>query len=272
MRHSTRYCANTSAFTLVELLVVIGIIGVLLAILLPVIRSARESAQRTVCASRIRQLVAGSTMYLNHFRSYPQPAHLPIQQCHVPNFVRVSLLNQLSPYLSFPPIDDDVNIERLPQVLKCPIREKYELPSMAGALPLPASTVVMTGYQYSACLEGKDNFGGQVLNRSRCADLRGTRRGVIWSDALGWYSGTGLVFIPPGAPPSWAYFHFKRQLNFNGIGIDDVSSLSGQHRGWSDGSVEWIGAHELELDVTKADENASYRCNAGGSAYAYYWF
>ena len=44
------------AFTLVELLVVIAVIALLMALLIPVLRSARERAHRVVCMSNLRQL------------------------------------------------------------------------------------------------------------------------------------------------------------------------------------------------------------------------
>ena len=53
-RDSTR-----SAFTLVELLVVISVIGILAAVLFPVFALARENARRTSCASNLKQLALG---------------------------------------------------------------------------------------------------------------------------------------------------------------------------------------------------------------------
>jgi prepilin-type N-terminal cleavage/methylation domain-containing protein len=54
-------------FTLVELLVVIGIIAVLISILLPTLSRARASAQRTQCLSGLRQLHLALVMYANTY-------------------------------------------------------------------------------------------------------------------------------------------------------------------------------------------------------------
>lgn len=58
-------------FTLVELLVVIAIIGVLVALLLPAVQAARESARRTQCTNNLKQMALGAVNYESAHNRFP---------------------------------------------------------------------------------------------------------------------------------------------------------------------------------------------------------
>ena len=70
-------------FTLVEMLIVLAIIGILVAVLLPVFVRVRAAAQTTTCASNLHQVGLAMTLYANdHNRYYPSAREVaPFGKC-----------------------------------------------------------------------------------------------------------------------------------------------------------------------------------------------
>jgi prepilin-type N-terminal cleavage/methylation domain-containing protein len=262
MRH--RRARSSAGFTLVELLVVIGLIAMLVAILLPALAAARQAAKRTTCANHLRQLTAGCVMYQNDNRSFPLAPYNPLAGSVFPNQLQVRLINELSRYLSYPLVTDASKLGELPRIWRCPFRDEVEV----YLDPFPGTTnqnaYWFTGFDYHGWLkETTPNFA-VVLKPQRVPRCRGGTRGVLWSDTVGRSTFFGA--------PTWIYFHTKGDTRYNGIGAGDASALVGQHRAWSDGSVEWVDRSDIDANPAHLDEAASYKVGFPGNYYSYSWF
>ena len=112
-----------SAFTLVEVLVVVGILAVLVGILLPVIGGARRQADAAVCASNLRTITAAALLYAQDTGRFV--AYVPAKGPK-PALDRKELL---FPYIKHGANNADVHGN---QVWTCPANERVELEASYG--------------------------------------------------------------------------------------------------------------------------------------------
>jgi prepilin-type N-terminal cleavage/methylation domain-containing protein/prepilin-type processing-associated H-X9-DG protein len=148
-----------AGFTLVELLVVIAIIGVLVALLLPAVQAARESARRAQCATNLKQLGVACQSYATAHRGFPLLYSSSSQLGWVTELLPYIEENRLWQLYNFnQPWFDASNaaviVQRLP-VLECatsPVAHSYTAtdPGFAGQSANPMTTFTTASVDYFA--------------------------------------------------------------------------------------------------------------------------
>lgn len=115
----TRFSHGIAAFTLIELLTVIAIIGILAALVLGAIGAARKKAHQVRCVANLRQVGTAILLYVDdHKGRLPGPSNVRIESYYDKNNDDITLC--IAPYMSYPSEpNNNVNVSQL----RCPARQ-----------------------------------------------------------------------------------------------------------------------------------------------------
>ncbi len=166
---SARSRGSRLGFTLVELLVVIAIIGILVALLLPAVQTARESARRIQCTNKVKQVMLAMHNHVSSLRVFPSGGIKPWPaiedysqngQPFGPEKQGLSWAFQILPYM------EGQNIYRLDTTTalqETPV-EDYFCPSRRGATRSPSSGAWLMDYAAAVPNRSRQQVGDTLFN------------------------------------------------------------------------------------------------------------
>jgi len=214
------------AFTLVELLVVIAVIGILVSLLLPAVQAARESARRVSCSSNIKQLATASEQHVSSTGRFPTGGWGWMwvgdfdrgndrQQSggwtyNVLPFVEGSVVHAMPKdgkpnELTTPQLDGAALAITTPeQIFYCPTRRpKGRYPNQIGTIaynssPMPAGSggIARSDYAINAGDGNPEIFGGPPTSALANAD------GYAWPATTSAASFSGISFLRSEITPA----------------------------------------------------------------------
>ena len=218
-----------TAFTLVELLVVISIISLLMGILMPVLTKTRQQGQSAMCLSNLRQMVITAMMYANNNDDYFPMAYITekdgsLRKSIAWDFTNVS--NSGQKYIEPGLLWQGEMIEKIQQ---CP-----SFKGKANWMDDP-----YTGYNYNTSYIGgscaiKDEvvLSSTVIMSARAVDVRKPESCAIFGDGQ-WENGANKFMRSPFPGPhdegfsgNWAGTQGYRHLHKTNVAFCDGHSRS----------------------------------------------
>gem|GEM_PF-4009017 len=231
-------------FTLVELLVVIGIIALLIAILLPALKKAKEQAQMVDCAARLRTLVQVSHLYASDYGGW-----LP-DTGYKPNGGNEKQIHWMSVYMR--------NL----------FREKYRVTKPGFYSPLNEfwsddwfwretageNESMVPGFMSFAnrkSLTPGDSDFAKILSSIQATDPAATA--PLWPQKMGQKTYYSFIWADLARMRSgeWFFVGSEGEVHWGANHMDAQQWPKGQHKGFLDGSVTWTPGGDLKKRFNK---------------------
>tara|TARA_R110002049_G_scaffold285698_4_gene466913 strand:+ start:14830 stop:15837 length:1008 start_codon:yes stop_codon:yes gene_type:complete len=243
--------ARRFAFTLVELLVVVAIIGILVGLLLPAVQAAREAARRMQCSNNLKQIALACHNYQSAFKCFPPSAVVDLSVSTTGNNGSWGVHGRILPFLEqgnvFEKVDLSIAWDGQDAIdgLKIPV---YACPSDPGGGQVrtfdddrPSLYPTCYGFNFGrwfvfdpASETGGDGmfFPNRFLSFRDCLD--GTSHTLLTGEVKAW-----TAYQRNGGPPSTAMP--ETQLDAETIVASGVQFKDTGHTEWPDGRVHHTG-------------------------------
>jgi prepilin-type N-terminal cleavage/methylation domain-containing protein len=262
---------HAGGFTLIEVLVVIGIIAVIMSILLPAITKAREAGRRVQCGSNMRTI--GQAIFAYASVNKGRAPFKGSQKEYPYSWNKLTLVGPLSRY--------GLNL----QVMVCPSTDFCNPPvdNWFGHMDTdPISGDYLVAYQYLVGLADPETlaggFGGKWYeNPPTAASYKLSKKPVkiMLVDTNIYFAAgdNGFNFNGPAPSVRWFYSNHAQKNRFDPARVELRTFVKGSNRLYSDGSVKWVLPDEMgrnDLMITTQINSARYS-HGSGDARPYFW-
>lgn len=214
---------HKSAFTLTEILVVLGILAIVMAVLLPILFGVREKARSASCLSNMRQLSLGLTLYAQDADGY-FPTHVEAAKVSTPDWDQ-----EIRPY---------VHNREVFHCPSCPVPDTY-----AGDPNVLAAGYALNG-DVSGAYDGSHPSVTDVAVRFPTSTVTLCEVGYWNGPGQGQTSVTTVTNAPEdgsGLPPGAHYIGQAGGLRHQG----------GSNYGFADGHAHWYQPEQVTGHVLK---------------------